>query len=42
MRDQFCRDVIALGRHQQQRHVTVTLEGIRVSVQYHVNMSDVE
>ena len=34
MRDNFLRDVITSIRHPIQRHVTVTLKGIGVSVQY--------
>ena len=39
MLDKFWRDVIALRRHQMERHFMKTFEGIRISVQYQVSVT---
>ena len=38
MRNNFWRDVTAPICHQKQCYVTVTFEGIRVSLQYQVSL----
>ena len=39
MRDTFLYDAIVLRRHQKQRFVTVTFDGMIVSVHYLVSVS---
>ena len=38
MYDKFWHDIIALRHHQKQSHVTITFNGIQVSMQYRVSV----